>query len=347
MLKCQQESLLPRTVDEADDRSPLSPEPASPLAAARRAQESAMQLRRKHKTVTISSNVEPSKFRTRSMIIVYYDSAVQDSFEKVVRQISIARNNLRKGKMAAKMMQMTSRHEGLLPGGGDDDPVLSTRLAFSRMSRMRASTGAGGDEKSVYDKIDQGLEAAQNLSEHGAHQFLRDGDCSSEIFGIRSTLGEVAELAKAELDKQPSPPLLSPSSPGESKDDAKTERARGVAARQGAAAATTSPPDNRTVTANESNRGDSHIEADDSISVDGAIEADPQPRSDGAIMADDRIEADKPLQDDDRLEVDDRIEADNTLQVDDRLEADDSATMDVDMNLKLAYLRSRSRHQPS
>ena len=286
-----------------------------------------MQLRRKRKTETISSNVEPSKFRTRSMIIVYYDSAVQDSFEKVVRQISIARNNLRKGKMAAKMIQMTSRHDALLPRGGDDNPLLSTRLAFSRMSRMRASGGTGAGEKSVYDRIDQDLEAAQNLSEHGAHQFLRDGDCSSEIFGIKSTLSDAAELAKAELDKQPSPPPLSPSSPGESKDGAKTEPASGDAARQGAMAVTTSPPDNRPFIEQEPDKGGSHIEADDSISVDGQIEPDPPPRSDSAIVADDRIEADY------------------TMQADDRLEADDSAAIDVDMNLKLAYLRSRSRHQ--
>lgn len=205
-LRGLQESLIPRTLDEGDDKASFTAEPTSTAAAGMRQPDATPQLRRKRKPETISSSMEPSKFRTRSMIIVYYDSAVQEAFEGVVRNISIARNNLRKGKMAAKMKQMTAMHEAIPLGDDVDAGVLGTRLAFARMARMRgAGGGAGGaapEEKSVFDKIDQILEAAQNLSEHGAHQFLRDGDCSSEISGIKSRLAEVGEMAKEELERQ-------------------------------------------------------------------------------------------------------------------------------------------------
>lgn len=46
------------------------------------------------------------KYRTRSMIIVYYDSAVQTAFEELVKFVSGSRNAMRKGKMAAKMAEM-------------------------------------------------------------------------------------------------------------------------------------------------------------------------------------------------------------------------------------------------
>ncbi|KAI9829881.1 MAG: hypothetical protein M1826_005303 [Phylliscum demangeonii] len=153
-------------------------------------------LRRKRKTESIASNMEPTKYRTRSMIIVYYDSAVQEAFEAVVRNVSTARNLLRKGRMAAKMKQVTALPDELASLlGSDESALVSSRLAFSRMSRAR---GGGGDEKTIFDTIDQALEASQSFCEHGAHQFLRDGDCAAEIASIKLKLGEVRTLAQAE-----------------------------------------------------------------------------------------------------------------------------------------------------
>jgi hypothetical protein len=62
---------------------------------------------RKRKTESLASDesVKP-KNRTRSMIIVYYDSQVQYTFEDLVRKISLARNAMRKGKMQLRMASM-------------------------------------------------------------------------------------------------------------------------------------------------------------------------------------------------------------------------------------------------
>jgi hypothetical protein len=164
------------------------------------------------------------------MIIVYYDSAVQEAFESLVRNISSARNNLRKGRMALKLKQITAMSmdgdddDSVAPWAQDDDangaaPIISPRMLFARTPRSRSGgTAAGrmfgvagggngsrggdsGDKNTPIDTMDQLLESAQSLSEHGAHQFLRDGDCSAEITGIKSRLTEAAEIAKREIQK--------------------------------------------------------------------------------------------------------------------------------------------------
>lgn len=62
---------------------------------------------KKRKTESLASGESMApKYRTRSMIIVYYDSAVQTAFEELVKFVSGSRNAMRKGKMAAKMAEM-------------------------------------------------------------------------------------------------------------------------------------------------------------------------------------------------------------------------------------------------
>jgi hypothetical protein len=39
------------------------------------------------------------------------------------------------------------------------------------------------------------------LCEHGAHQFLRDGDCNDEIGKARKQLNEVMEMATKEMER--------------------------------------------------------------------------------------------------------------------------------------------------
>lgn len=188
------ESLRPATNDAFGD-GVLTSEPLQQSDPAAAQEQSSPQPRRKRKPESVASDMEPTKYRTRSMIIVHYDSAVQEAFEGIVRNVGTARNNIRKGRMAAKMKQMTSMPDGVSSLLGADGS-LNPRLAFARVSRSRSA-----EDKTIYDTIDLGLEYCQSLCEHGAHQFLRDGDCSTEISGIKRKLGEVGVLAKAEMDK--------------------------------------------------------------------------------------------------------------------------------------------------
>jgi hypothetical protein len=224
---------------------------------------------RKRKTESLASaeSLAP-KYRTRSMIIVYYDSAVQTAFEDLVKFVSGSRNAMRKGKMAAKMAEMRRAAELEVDADDDDDDgALDALLKNNRslltaqkhvsvnkqgQSSTPASIGAadsdGGDEVAlpqlryvstrqmgplrdfshkadmsggalsvgllkgyrragmdnkpdIFDELDKGLEWCQGQCEHAAHQFLRDGDCSTEIANIKRKLEEVKISAEKEIEK--------------------------------------------------------------------------------------------------------------------------------------------------
>jgi len=122
----------------------------------------------------VSAESVPTKFRSRSMIIVYYDSDIQKTFEGIVRNIGTARNNIRKARMANRM------------------ETISTGTTIS-LSTARTSPN------DTFGVIDNALEKAQSLCERGAHQFLREGDCESEISGAKDSFEEAKRLSEQEL----------------------------------------------------------------------------------------------------------------------------------------------------
>jgi hypothetical protein len=64
-----------------------------------------------------------------------------------------------------------------------------------------ARPGAADQPHDVYDNLDKGLEFVQSQCEHGAHQFLRDGNCNDEISKVQKRLSEVLEMAKTEMER--------------------------------------------------------------------------------------------------------------------------------------------------
>lgn len=168
----------------------------------------AAEIRRKRKPGSGHSHAfGHARYRTKSMIIVYYDSAIQDSFESIVRNIAAARNSLRKGKTTASFKaRMASIGVGM-----DDDPfsgVTKFKMMAPKMMRPSLpSTRLGGldllngGEMTSFEDADKDLETAQSLCEVAAHQFLRDGDCRLEIEGTRKRFQNVLELAKKEVER--------------------------------------------------------------------------------------------------------------------------------------------------
>ncbi|EWZ78765.1 hypothetical protein FOXG_14218 [Fusarium oxysporum f. sp. lycopersici 4287] len=162
-------------------------------------------VRKKPKSPSMMSNEDaPAAYRTRSMIIVYYDSYVQSFFDDLVRFVSSSRNLMRKAKMAARVAQIKKLAEqDVSEDGSNDDALPSLRYMSSRrfgpMSISRP--GAGDQPPDVYDKLDKGLEFVQSMCEHGAHQFLRDGDCNDEISKVQKRLTEILEMAKTEMER--------------------------------------------------------------------------------------------------------------------------------------------------
>ncbi|KAI2617571.1 hypothetical protein GGS26DRAFT_406822 [Hypomontagnella submonticulosa] len=231
-------------------------------AAQRRARAT---LRKRQKTDSMVSNENNvSRYRSRNMIIVYYDSYVQSFFEELVKFVSMQRNSMRRAKMAAKVAHIRRLAELEIPDDDDDDGVggggsgelkpsnsliaadpnpaaseskpdeleppklqyISTRrmgprnLAAGRMSMRVSQCGLNGGlgslqdgRRDVWEELDKSLEFVQGMCEHGAHQFLRDGDCSDEIDKIKIRLAQTKVAADKELaralaenpDNAPSP----------------------------------------------------------------------------------------------------------------------------------------------
>ncbi|KAF4956644.1 hypothetical protein FSARC_11522 [Fusarium sarcochroum] len=194
----------------ADTPKPYTPSPGSinqqqEIIKAAQAKARA-QVKKKPKSPSMMSNEDaPAAYRTRSMIIVYYDSYVQGFFDELVRFVSSSRNLMRKAKMAARVAQIKKLAEQEVSEDGDnsDNALPSLRYMSSRrfgpMSISRP--GANDQAPDVYDNLDKGLEFVQSMCEHGAHQFLRDGDCNDEISKVQKRLGEVLEMAKTEMER--------------------------------------------------------------------------------------------------------------------------------------------------
>ncbi|TKA67570.1 hypothetical protein B0A49_06720 [Cryomyces minteri] len=161
--------------------------------------------KRKRKPASvISGNASgPSKYRNRSMMIVYYDSEVQKQFEALVRHVGTARNLLRKAKMSARMTALTASNTGDDDGLDYDgeEAAAFARVGYKSRIGMRTPRTEIGqhDATSRFDLADNAMDRAQNACERAAHQFLRDGDCSPEIENAREEFESLMEMSREEL----------------------------------------------------------------------------------------------------------------------------------------------------
>ena len=79
-------------------------------------------VRKRQKTDSVISMEDGTiKYRSRIMIIVYYDSYVQSFFEELVKFVSASRNLMRKAKMAAKVAEIKRLAELEMPDDEEED----------------------------------------------------------------------------------------------------------------------------------------------------------------------------------------------------------------------------------
>ncbi|MCJ1390916.1 hypothetical protein MMC18_003777 [Xylographa bjoerkii] len=203
------ESLRPRGATEDEDSPFANPEPSPILTPIQINPESKHvfqqyreeKMRRKQRSGSVASGASgQQRFRSRMSMIVYYDSAIQEGFEMLVRNVSSARNNLRKGKTAASFKaRMASLGMEESPFGGEGIIELrNPRIPRMPKSRNGPYTTEGYVDDS-FDLIDKDLETAQSLCEVGAHQFLRDGNCAEEIIGTKARLENCLRLASQQV----------------------------------------------------------------------------------------------------------------------------------------------------
>lgn len=177
--------------------------------------------RRKRKSASVLSGNQsgPAKYRSRSLIVVYYDSEIQKSFETLVRNMGVGRNMLRKGKMSARINALSDLVAEDDEEDDDDNEDVDASLAKIGYqpkaglkgfpsTRFRGPPGPGlpslrtnASSTESYDLADAALDRAQTFCEKGAHQFLRDGDCTDELTQCKAQFDEIFTVAEREFKK--------------------------------------------------------------------------------------------------------------------------------------------------
>ena len=188
---------------------------------------------RKRKTASLLSAAASGihKYRSRNSATVYYDSEVQEAFDKLVRHISTGRNQIRKSRMTDRITTMMSMHDRaqLAPGAAAGRvPVLRSVRSASGMLKfdeylqqnLRSRAGIGLrpppiaqpdfaaiksdtaiQKHDAREEADNALEKAQGFCERGAHQFLRDGDCGEEVNGAKSAFQDIIRISGEEIER--------------------------------------------------------------------------------------------------------------------------------------------------
>ncbi|KAF5706057.1 hypothetical protein FGLOB1_7623 [Fusarium globosum] len=164
------------------------------------------EVRKKPKSPSMMSNEGAlAAYRTRQMIIVYYNDHVSSFFNDLAKFASSSQDLIRKAKLAARIAQITKFVEQDISEDGNNDDAL---LLFQYMMLTRrispksiSRPGANNRPLDVYDRLNTRLKSVQTMCEHCARQFLRDGDCNAEIIKVQKRLTEVLKMAKTEMER--------------------------------------------------------------------------------------------------------------------------------------------------
>ncbi|KAA8652440.1 hypothetical protein EYZ11_012945 [Aspergillus tanneri] len=165
---------------------------------------------------TDEASIDPDDRHTfvsmRHNLIIHYDGHTQKSLEDMVRNIGTARNNIRRGKMSQLPLQgfrggafgrSTRRSQGRLEPSAQETPedqlLLNIRSARSRGPLGPPNQWATKD--SSFDLADKHLEVAHSMCETAAYQFLRSGDCSTQLNCVDEKFKVLLELASKEVQR--------------------------------------------------------------------------------------------------------------------------------------------------
>jgi hypothetical protein len=147
----------------------------------------------------------PQRFRSKHMLVIYYDAYLQEQLDTLVKGIGGARNNLRKGKLsrsAGRGFQLPCFGRASNQGtygtpalNGLKNPPTSYLSVPTDLKVQPTNRQPTADE--AFTNADKHLEGAQSLCETAAHQVLRDGDCSVELNTVVTKLESALEIATA------------------------------------------------------------------------------------------------------------------------------------------------------
>ena len=200
--------------------APANPIEISPFEAGNKYLYAQIKRKRKPDSSMRSAASGPQKFRTKQMVVIYYDSHVQDQLEILVKALGAARNELRKARQTnnlSKGLQLPRlarrtdtgyglRENPLQRHAKGPSPVMSTGKPTYPLQPTTASSNAiDAHADHTFLTVDKDLETVQNLCETAAHQFLRDGDCKVELDNslehLQSAL-QISQEVKRQLDAE-------------------------------------------------------------------------------------------------------------------------------------------------
>lgn len=157
--------------------------------------------RRRRPGTSIRSNASgPKQQRSKKLVVIYYDSHLQEELDKLVKAFGTARNMLRKGKLsytAAKGFALPSlgRRDNLIPNPLSRS-IPSLSKATTEPNMVMVSPGVQG----LFSQIDKEIERVQTWCEVAAHQAIRDGDVQSEMENSASKLDVVLAMANSAVE---------------------------------------------------------------------------------------------------------------------------------------------------
>jgi hypothetical protein len=145
---------------------------------------------------SIASDKISRVFRQRPQVVIRYDQHTQKELEQIVRDIGAARNSIRKGKMS-QVMRRPNLTMGMF-NSRSRDSLRSPALPMGSLARVQAPRETPSQQESSFDFTDKQLETAQSLCERAAHQFIRSGDCSTQLDAILNKFNLVLTTARKE-----------------------------------------------------------------------------------------------------------------------------------------------------
>lgn len=146
----------------------------------------------------------------RHNLIIQYDGHTQKSLEEIVRHIGTARNNIRRGRMSQLPLgsfggafgRAGRRSEGSRLMASAVDMPEDQLLSNIRSARARNSPGPAQPtmpKDSSFDLAEKHLEIAHGMCETAAYQFLRSGDCSTQLSSVEDKFKNLLDLAYQEV----------------------------------------------------------------------------------------------------------------------------------------------------
>ncbi|RMD44998.1 hypothetical protein DV735_g128, partial [Chaetothyriales sp. CBS 134920] len=181
----------------------------TPLAAEPSASDG--QRKRKRPWSIRPAELWPLRQPRRPKKVVHYDSHVQVQLDSMVKDIGIARNNLRKARNAHQASRgfplptlrrkgsagMMASPEAAEPRGKQQSMLATSKAKYAMRYSPHSTTEP---DMALFFAADKQLEIVQDLYETAAYQFLRDGDCQVQLNSAKSRLDALVIEAEQSLN---------------------------------------------------------------------------------------------------------------------------------------------------